>query len=114
MDSHAHLFFECVYTTCVWNQVQNKVRFSFASHRWHDVLNNIVVAANGKSATMVVAKLCFVVAVYFIWQERNIRIFRKTHRSIDQLYDVIFLHVHLKLMSIKFKSSSNVDRLKLD
>ncbi|XP_071739954.1 uncharacterized protein [Rutidosis leptorrhynchoides] len=114
MDSHSHLFFECLFTARVWDRIQGNVRFSFASNRWCGVLNNIINASNHKSASMVVAKLCFGASVYFIWQERNSRIFRKTHRSVDQLYDIIYLHVRLKLMTIKFKSSPNVDRLKLD
>ncbi|GJT75663.1 hypothetical protein Tco_1042388, partial [Tanacetum coccineum] len=53
-DSHEHLFFICPFANSVWSRMKVKA--------------GLVVAASA----------------YFIWQERNWRLFKKSKRSIDQ------------------------------
>lgn len=65
-------------------------------------------------ARVVVEKLLFGAFVYYIWQERNNRFFKKKSRQVDQILDIIFSTMHLKLMTIKFKDSSYVDRMKIE
>ncbi|XP_071727851.1 uncharacterized protein [Rutidosis leptorrhynchoides] len=60
----------------------------------------------------VVPKLVFAAMVYYIWQERNNRLFGGKSRSVDQMFKVIFSTVRLKLLSLKFKESRDVRVLK--
>ncbi|GJW84185.1 hypothetical protein Tco_0157330 [Tanacetum coccineum] len=53
----------------------------------------------------VISKLVLAAAAYFLWQERNNRLFRKEKRSIDQVVDCIINSVRLKLVSCRWKSS---------
>ncbi|GJW96286.1 putative reverse transcriptase domain, reverse transcriptase zinc-binding domain protein [Tanacetum coccineum] len=48
---------------------------------------------------------------YFVWQERNYRLFKNQKRSKDQIIDVIKSTVYLKILSCKFKKKNNVKAL---
>ncbi|XP_071687937.1 uncharacterized protein [Rutidosis leptorrhynchoides] len=114
IESHAHLFFECRVTSHIWDRVSRLIHLPNQSFKWRDIFGMIMQVPGLKSVKMVVAKLCFAATVYFIWQEINWRIFRKSRRLEDQVYDVIYSNVRLKLMTVIFKPSGNVDRLKMD
>ncbi|GKC62035.1 hypothetical protein Tco_1089633 [Tanacetum coccineum] len=59
MDSHNHLFFEFV--------------SKYASMQ------------NGNSIRSIVRRFCLVASVYFIWQERNYRIFKDVKRTVEEV-----------------------------
>ncbi|XP_071728201.1 uncharacterized protein [Rutidosis leptorrhynchoides] len=86
-DSHDHLFFSCLFSS------------QFA-------VRNV--------ARIVVIKLLFAASVYYVWQERNRRLFKKGNRSAVQLYETIYSTVRLKLMSFRWKSTPSALRLKSD
>nr|GEY74075.1 hypothetical protein [Tanacetum cinerariifolium] len=49
--------------------------------------------------------------VYFVWQERNFRLFRKCERSNDKFFSIVTKTVRLKLMGlILLKSSLDVKK----
>ncbi|GKB47808.1 hypothetical protein Tco_0898561 [Tanacetum coccineum] len=56
----------------------------------------------------VVGKLLFVAASYYIWLERNNRLFKNTRRSPEELRDPIMVMVRLKLVMFRFKNKSRV------
>ncbi|GJT69751.1 sodium/hydrogen exchanger 6 [Tanacetum coccineum] len=51
---------------------------------------------------------------YYIWLERNGRLFKKKTSTPGQIVDVIFSTVRLKLVTFKFKKMSTKSRLLLD
>ncbi|GKE39016.1 retrotransposon gag domain, retroviral aspartyl protease [Tanacetum coccineum] len=55
----------------------------------------------------VLAKLVMAATAYFIWQERNGRLFKNNKRSVNQVIEVIFSSVRLKLLSCRFKKSKD-------
>nr|GEV51275.1 hypothetical protein [Tanacetum cinerariifolium] len=59
----------------------------------------------------VVAKLVVAATTYYVWQERNWRLFKKGKRSPDQIVECIKSSVRLKLLSCKLKKSKNGERL---
>ncbi|GJT80953.1 hypothetical protein Tco_1055295 [Tanacetum coccineum] len=69
----------------------------------------LISIAKMRSARSVIAKLIFSDASYFIWQEWNYRIFKKSKRSPNQIIDIIKSTVHLKLITCKFKRTNNDD-----
>lgn len=50
--------------------------------------------------------------VYFLWQERNSRIFSKKIRSPKQLCAELIEEIRYKLMSLSWKDSRNVRLVK--
>ncbi|GJW24414.1 putative reverse transcriptase domain-containing protein [Tanacetum coccineum] len=78
-DSHAHLFFECAYSS--------------------------QPMAHKRTVRSIFGKLILAAATYFVWLERNNRLFKKTKRTPEELKDVIMITVRIKLLSFRFKNS---------
>nr|GEU64226.1 hypothetical protein [Tanacetum cinerariifolium] len=60
---------------------------------------------------VIVGKQIFTAASYFIWCERNNRLFKGTRRSPKKIRELIIMTVRLKLVSFRFKNTSRVTRL---
>ncbi|XP_071742048.1 uncharacterized protein [Rutidosis leptorrhynchoides] len=111
-DSHDHLFFRCSYPTQVWSFVKQSMDVNLSSSDWRDCINALTLISVLRSAQNIVAKLLFAAAVYFIWQERNLRLFKKKSRSCGKLVSIIFSTVRLKLISIRWKDTTSVKVMK--
>ncbi|GKC88006.1 reverse transcriptase domain, reverse transcriptase zinc-binding domain protein [Tanacetum coccineum] len=104
-DSHDHLFFECVFSNQVWDHLKvlaglNQVSASFAS-----IMSHLVPISKRRHARSVIAKIVVAACSYYIWQERNWRLFRNKKRSVAQLIECIKSSVRLKLLTCRFKKS---------
>ncbi|GJV60324.1 RNA-directed DNA polymerase, eukaryota, reverse transcriptase zinc-binding domain protein [Tanacetum coccineum] len=101
-DSHSHLFFECGIS-------RQKVKVLFhipdIGNSRRSVVNTI---AHKKLARLVVAKVLFGATIYYIWQERNNKLFKKKARQVDQIFELIFSTTRLKLMALNMKNSVDV------
>nr|XP_043629986.1 uncharacterized protein LOC122601288 [Erigeron canadensis] len=88
-DSHSHLFFECTYAKQVWIGACNEAGIQHVAVNW-DVIQHVFTAfGRRKSVSIIVSKLMLAATTYFIWQERNSRLFARKKRSADQLIDMI-------------------------
>ncbi|KAK9058081.1 hypothetical protein SSX86_022921 [Deinandra increscens subsp. villosa] len=103
-DSHEHLFFECRYSMQVWSTVRKKTCISLNGPVWSDIISCLVGPTTSSIETMV-AKLVVHAAAYFIWQERNNRIFQNHARPQDSLASIIRDTVRNRLMGIKIKKT---------
>lgn len=56
----------------------------------------------------IIGRLVLSATVYFIWQERNLRIHNKGTRSVDQVFKLIFETIRCKVMSLRFKATLGV------
>ena len=110
MDSHNHLFFECPFSTKVWNSTKVKAELHNIPSDWDSIIAAFAHLAQVNSVKSVVAKLVLAATVYFIWQERNSRLFRKQKRNSDQLVGVIIQTIRLKLLTCRFKKTRRVER----
>ncbi|XP_071727174.1 uncharacterized protein [Rutidosis leptorrhynchoides] len=110
-DSHDHLFFDCPFAAGVWARCRSFLDVPLGSH-WKDVVRVISPVASRNCVNLVVTKVMFAATIYFVWQERNNRIFKKSHRTEVKLFEDIYATVRLKLLSITFKNSPKVDRVK--
>ncbi|GJU01385.1 putative reverse transcriptase domain, reverse transcriptase zinc-binding domain protein [Tanacetum coccineum] len=102
-DSHEHLFFICPFSNAVWSHMKSKAGLDRVSHDIYAIVDHIGGNASRKSTCIVIAKLVVAASAYFIWQERNWRLFKKTKRSTKQVIDCISSSVRLKLLSCGFK-----------
>lgn len=110
-DSHKHLFFECCFSSQVWSSVKVKAGLHQVSDSWESIQNGISPFANKRSINSIVARLVLAASVYYVWQERNSRLFKQTKRSKEHLIDTIMATVRLKLLSFRYKKSSRVGRV---
>ncbi|GJT57204.1 hypothetical protein Tco_0992258 [Tanacetum coccineum] len=56
-DSHDHLFFECAFSSRVWNQVLNTANINFASSKWSDIVDWLLPIPNRNNVTSIVGRL---------------------------------------------------------
>nr|XP_043619767.1 uncharacterized protein LOC122591571 [Erigeron canadensis] len=80
-DLHCHLFFECGFAAQVWNGICNSVQLDSYSDDWNIVLASFTSISTLKRVDAIIAKLVLGVSLYFIWQERNFRLFQQKRRS---------------------------------
>ncbi|KAI3797687.1 hypothetical protein L1987_32950 [Smallanthus sonchifolius] len=113
-DSHKHLFFECFYGTQVWNGVKGRAGMETVRNTWDSISDHLVRFAKSKNEKHVIGKLVVGAAAYFVWQERNLRLFSTKKRSADRLVEVILATVRMKLHTMRFKRTSQVERILQD
>ncbi|GJS84492.1 hypothetical protein Tco_0751033 [Tanacetum coccineum] len=113
-DSHEHLFFECSFSKQIWQQVKCYAGLSGSDFSIDNIIQDIIPFAMKRSSKSICAKLVVAAASFFIWQERNNRLFRSEKRSVDNVVACIFNTVRLKLVSFTWKKSRAVlDIMKL-
>ena len=110
-DSHSHLFFECCYSSQVWQKVKVLAEIPVISDSWEDILGWLTSKAHSRSAKNVIGRLLVAAMAYYIWQERNNRIFSTHSRPPNQLVDLITSTVTLKLVTLRFKRTNAVERV---
>ncbi|GJU01387.1 hypothetical protein Tco_1111725 [Tanacetum coccineum] len=90
----------------VWSDRFGNIQKFSVSQVWSDIRSR-----NTRLIESVVAKLVVAATAYYIWQERNWRLFQKGKRKVDQIVDCIKTVVRLKLLSCKLKKSKSGERL---
>ncbi|KAJ0434391.1 hypothetical protein HanIR_Chr17g0881041 [Helianthus annuus] len=113
-DSHQHLFFECKFAERVWFGVRDKAGMESVQNKWNVIFDFLVGIANSKMATHVIAKIVVAATAYFVWEERNRRLFSTKRRNEDQLIEVILSTVRMKLHTMKFKRTNQMARVMQD
>ncbi|GJX73757.1 hypothetical protein Tco_0312352 [Tanacetum coccineum] len=104
-DSHEHLFFDCPFSQQVWSRVQQFAGLTGAGPSFASIVTHLMPIAKRKSSKSCIGKLVVAAAAYFVWQERNARLFNKVKRSVTDVVDSIISAVRLKLLSCRFKKS---------
>ncbi|PWA52899.1 hypothetical protein CTI12_AA386870 [Artemisia annua] len=75
----------------IWDNLKPLCKLEDLSHIWAETISGLSIKTANNSLWSVIQRLVFGAAVYYIWQERNGRIFRKEFRN--------------KLMGLKIKKS---------
>nr|GEZ05522.1 hypothetical protein [Tanacetum cinerariifolium] len=104
-DSHEHLFFDCPFSQQVWSRVQQNAGLTGAGPSLATIITYLLAIAKRKSSMSCIGKLVVAAAAYFIWHERNSRLFNKVKRSVTEVVDCILSNVRLKFLSCRFKKS---------
>ncbi|XP_035835763.1 uncharacterized protein LOC118484007 [Helianthus annuus] len=102
-DSHDHLFFECSYAMQVWSIIRPLADIHTSSFKIGDIMEGLLSIPNKNSVRSIIGRLLLAASSYFIWQERNARLFNSTRRLADKLGEIIVSTVRLKLASLKIK-----------
>ncbi|GKB12041.1 RNA-directed DNA polymerase, eukaryota, reverse transcriptase zinc-binding domain protein [Tanacetum coccineum] len=108
VDSHDHLFFNYDYSKSFWAKVMGKAKMRMTTNNWNDTVMEMSKWKNKRSVWGIIKNLCVAAAVYYIWQERNKRIFGSSVRSVDDLFKVMIDDIRNRLVSITVKQSSAV------
>ncbi|XP_022032420.1 uncharacterized protein LOC110933509 [Helianthus annuus] len=112
-ESHDHLFFECPFAEQVWDGVKGRAGMEMVQNKWDSIFDHLLQVSNSRNARHVIGKLVVAAAAYFVWQERNQRLF-SPKRTADQLVEVILTTVGIKLHSMRFKRTTQVNAILLE
>ncbi|PWA47471.1 Phytosulfokine [Artemisia annua] len=78
------------------------------SNEWASVISNIVNKPATNTIWSVIQRILFGAAVYFIWQERNIRRMQHSSRSDEVVFNCIISTVRMKLLGLNLKYTNEV------
>ncbi|XP_071726052.1 uncharacterized protein [Rutidosis leptorrhynchoides] len=109
-DSHEHLFFGCEYAKKVWDSLKHRLLFKGLPGDLNMMVNILSDYPYTKHIWNVIIRVVLVAVVYYVWQERNWRIFKAKNRSVDELVKIIVQHVQLKMLTLNVKKSPAVVR----
>nr|GEV67078.1 hypothetical protein [Tanacetum cinerariifolium] len=76
--------------------------------RLEDIVDRLRPMAAKRTFKSIVGKLILAATTYFIWSERNNRLFKNIRRSPEELNDLIMVVVRLKLTTFQFKNKLEV------
>ncbi|GJS95855.1 reverse transcriptase zinc-binding domain-containing protein [Tanacetum coccineum] len=85
LDSLNHLFFECQYSNKIWSLMKKKSSSETLPDKWEDILATMTQLKHNRSIKSVLRRIIIVACVYFIWNERNKRLFTNDKRDINDL-----------------------------
>ncbi|GJT90931.1 RNA-directed DNA polymerase, eukaryota, reverse transcriptase zinc-binding domain protein [Tanacetum coccineum] len=105
-DSHSHLFFDPPYSKRLWERLKAMARLEDISSACGEIVFGISNKPASSGIWSVIQRLVLGAVVYFVWQERNFRLFRKCERSNDKLFSIITKTVRLKLMGLNILKAS--------
>ncbi|PWA55176.1 RNA-directed DNA polymerase, eukaryota, Reverse transcriptase zinc-binding domain protein [Artemisia annua] len=107
-DSHSHLFFECDFPRKVSSRLKYLVRLDNAPDSWQNLIDFMASRPVRKSIWNILQRLLIGACVYYIWQERNLRIFQGRARSFDEVCCQIRDVVRGRAMRLRLKASIQV------
>ncbi|GJS52904.1 RNA-directed DNA polymerase, eukaryota, reverse transcriptase zinc-binding domain protein [Tanacetum coccineum] len=107
-DSHENLFFQCSYSSKIWDKLQVKGMLKGSSNSLQMVVHNIAAKPFKNSIKGVLQRLMVSAVVYHVWKERNLRIFQNEVKTVEVLSTCIEKNVEGMLRSLKVKKSSIV------
>ncbi|XP_022003085.1 uncharacterized protein LOC110900505 [Helianthus annuus] len=110
-DSRDHLFFQCSFSAKVWSIVIKKVDMGNVDGSWRSIMSWIDQHASSKRLEHIICKLVVAASSYFIWQERNNRLFSHLQRKEETVAQLILDMVRLRIMS--FKVGGDIKQRKL-
>ncbi|KAM0010585.1 putative reverse transcriptase zinc-binding domain-containing protein [Helianthus debilis subsp. tardiflorus] len=100
-DSRDHLFFQCPYASEVWGLVKNMVDMGNVTNTWSSIMQWMELNTNSRTLEHIVCKIMVAASTYFIWQERNNRLFSPLQRNPGALSKIIIDTVQLRIMGLK-------------
>nr|VDD61836.1 unnamed protein product [Brassica oleracea] len=113
LETHHHLFFECEYSSALWQPCASAV-WPLPPTYIHSAASWILrpqQASNSSSA--VIVKLVFQSAVFLIWKERNARIFTATSTPPQVLQKALDRLIRDRLLSFPASTPSSPSMLEL-
>nr|GEZ84374.1 RNA-directed DNA polymerase, eukaryota, reverse transcriptase zinc-binding domain protein [Tanacetum cinerariifolium] len=75
---------------------------------FQNIIDYLHPMAHKRLARSIFGKLILAASSYFVWLERNARLFKNVKHTLEEIKDVIMVTVRLKLLTFKFKDSASL------
>ncbi|GJT37854.1 RNA-directed DNA polymerase, eukaryota, reverse transcriptase zinc-binding domain protein [Tanacetum coccineum] len=117
-DSHKHLFFECDFPKEVWCRIKTMARLEHAPNSWFNIIDFLLKRPINKSIWIVLQSLVLGASVYALWQERNLRTFQGSNRSLEEVcnkikdvvdYSTVFIFWQLMFVDNKLAAGMELE-----
>ncbi|GKD37780.1 RNA-directed DNA polymerase, eukaryota, reverse transcriptase zinc-binding domain protein [Tanacetum coccineum] len=111
-DTHNHLLFSCEYSNSVWKKLLSMLNVRL-SDVWDNIVAEMISLPRNKNIRSITRKLVCSAAVYYIWQERNNRLFKREERSVEIVLKIVTQAVKMKLIGLLVKDSKTVKEVEV-
>ncbi|KAE8729631.1 hypothetical protein F3Y22_tig00003480pilonHSYRG00012 [Hibiscus syriacus] len=85
IQTRNHLFTDCHFAKALWNSILQRTHLRKPHMSWETQLDWSCREWKGKSLISTVLRIAWNAYIYFIWEERNRRIFQNRNREMEQL-----------------------------
>nr|XP_043625571.1 uncharacterized protein LOC122596997 [Erigeron canadensis] len=94
----------------VWCHMRGWANMHGVQPDWNSIMQWLIARAKSRSIGNVIGRLVVAASAYYIWQERNNRIFKNHARPPDILAKLIQDTVRSRLWKLRFKKTARVVR----
>ena len=96
-----HLFYGCAFLKQIWKEVLNLSTYSRDPSDWDEELQRTIQRTKGKNLKAIILRIAWNTAIYFIWTERNRRIYQDKERTRMQVMEMIKEVIRIRLIGLK-------------
>ncbi|GJZ52647.1 hypothetical protein Tco_0607162 [Tanacetum coccineum] len=90
-DTHDH--FSCPYSAIVWKEMKSKGSVAHDCHNLENIVERLAARRLKNNICQIVNKLILSATVYYVWNERNKRIFMKEAKTSKELWCSCYLGI---------------------
>ncbi|MFS8004735.1 hypothetical protein Hanom_Chr13g01229261 [Helianthus anomalus] len=87
----------------VWNNVRTMTNMEHVNGDLSDIMSWMELNVSLKKPDNVISRLVVAAASYFVWQERNNRLFTQRQRTAAVVAQEVITTVRMRIMTLKFK-----------
>ncbi|GJY71769.1 hypothetical protein Tco_0475472 [Tanacetum coccineum] len=113
-DSHEHLFFKCNFSKEIWKEFIRRMKPQRRSFNWKEIIGLLADEYKDRSVHSVVGRLMFGAYVYYMWRERNKRIFTKEKRNVETMIEINEDSVKIRMISLGVLKNAHVIKMLSD
>ncbi|KAH0903472.1 hypothetical protein HID58_042975 [Brassica napus] len=109
-ESRDHIYFNCSYSSAVWNHFSSRFAINSATNTWDDITNSLQ-SQSISSKHKYLSILTWQATVYDLWWERNDRLHQGNHRSTDLIIAKISATIKNKISALRPQNNSLASEL---
>ncbi|GJW73851.1 homeodomain-like protein [Tanacetum coccineum] len=91
LDSHSYLFFKCPYFKKIQMTIRHLASMDMVPPKVQEIVSYLQPIAHRRNVKSIIGRLLVAVAAYYMWVERNSRLFKNVKRTPDELCDIIMV-----------------------
>lgn len=91
-----HIFFVCDYSSQIWGKLLLWLKINRTPMSWSNELQWATRHMGGRTPKAEVYRMMLVAAIYYVWQERNQRVFQEKHQIGNCITKRIVQDIHMR------------------
>ncbi|GJZ98249.1 RNA-directed DNA polymerase, eukaryota, reverse transcriptase zinc-binding domain protein [Tanacetum coccineum] len=100
----------CEYSKEIWKELKSLLSVRL-SDNGYQIISEVVLLPLNRNIWSIARRIILNAAVYYIWQERNNRIFKQEKRDTETMANLIRETAMMKLIGLKVKDSATVNEV---